>query len=258
MSEACPYCREGIAEFNRTECSSCRTPHHADCWQENGGCTIFGCKEAPADDPKIAIGSREAADAGAQYFLAREGVQTGPFDLAHLQQELTRGTTPPDTLAWKEGTTNWVPLSELLAVSPAGTGALGDVLASSAIDPNDPCPGVMRFGRAFYLLTIFGFGFVKGAFSVIPETTLIGVVLFYIGLFGAATLRTRDVGLNGWLVLLLFVPLANIWLGFHLLLAPRGFAITKKSDLAMKISVWVIIGFVVLMIIGAFLASFGR
>lgn len=116
----------------------------------------------------------------------------------------------------------------------------------------------MRFGRAFYLLSVFGLGFVKGAFSVTPETTAAGVAIFYIGLLGAATLRTRDVGLNGWFVLLLLVPLANLWLGFHLLLAPRGFAITKKSDLAMKISVWVILGFVVLMIIGAFLGSIGR
>lgn len=30
-------------------------PHHEDCYQENGGCTVFGCPQAPADDPKLQV-----------------------------------------------------------------------------------------------------------------------------------------------------------------------------------------------------------
>jgi TM2 domain-containing membrane protein YozV len=30
-------------------------PHHEDCYFENGGCTVFGCKRAPADDPKLQV-----------------------------------------------------------------------------------------------------------------------------------------------------------------------------------------------------------
>jgi len=30
-------------------------PHHEDCYLENGGCTVFGCKRAPADDPKLQV-----------------------------------------------------------------------------------------------------------------------------------------------------------------------------------------------------------
>ncbi|MBZ5493730.1 MAG: NINE protein [Acidobacteriia bacterium] len=30
-------------------------PHHEDCYQENGGCTVFGCKRAPADEPKVQV-----------------------------------------------------------------------------------------------------------------------------------------------------------------------------------------------------------
>jgi TM2 domain-containing membrane protein YozV len=36
-------------------CTACGTPHHEDCYQENGGCTVFGCKRAPADDPKLQV-----------------------------------------------------------------------------------------------------------------------------------------------------------------------------------------------------------
>ncbi|HSK45135.1 MAG TPA: TM2 domain-containing protein, partial [Candidatus Binatia bacterium] len=28
---------------------------HEDCYLENGGCTVFGCKRAPADDPKLQV-----------------------------------------------------------------------------------------------------------------------------------------------------------------------------------------------------------
>src|SRR5262249_54861273 len=36
-------------------CTACGTPHHEDCYQENGGCTVFGCSRAPADDPKLQV-----------------------------------------------------------------------------------------------------------------------------------------------------------------------------------------------------------
>jgi TM2 domain-containing membrane protein YozV len=36
-------------------CTACGMPHHEDCYQENGGCTVFGCARAPADDPKLQV-----------------------------------------------------------------------------------------------------------------------------------------------------------------------------------------------------------
>lgn len=52
----CPYCRSGFEAEDAVQlCPACGTPHHADCFAENGGCTIFGCTAAPADDPKISI-----------------------------------------------------------------------------------------------------------------------------------------------------------------------------------------------------------
>jgi TM2 domain-containing membrane protein YozV len=52
----CPYCRSGFeAEDEVKPCPACNTPHHADCFAENGGCTIFGCTAAPAEEPKITL-----------------------------------------------------------------------------------------------------------------------------------------------------------------------------------------------------------
>src|ERR1051326_391586 len=53
----CPYCRMPFDDTGPAKifCTACGTPHHEDCYQENGGCTVFGCTRAPADDPKLQV-----------------------------------------------------------------------------------------------------------------------------------------------------------------------------------------------------------
>ncbi len=53
----CPYCRAEIVpgESVPAFCGGCGTPHHKECYDENGGCTLFGCKEAPPDEPKVQV-----------------------------------------------------------------------------------------------------------------------------------------------------------------------------------------------------------
>jgi TM2 domain-containing membrane protein YozV len=57
LNPVCPYCRTevGEAEGERTECPGCGTAHHADCYAENGGCTVFGCANAPSDEAKVTV-----------------------------------------------------------------------------------------------------------------------------------------------------------------------------------------------------------
>jgi TM2 domain-containing membrane protein YozV len=56
----CPYCRTKIvAEDGSMVCEGCGTAHHADCYAENGGCTIFGCSKAPGDEPKVSVSTPE-------------------------------------------------------------------------------------------------------------------------------------------------------------------------------------------------------
>jgi hypothetical protein len=63
-AEVCPYCRTRIgAEDGPTVCEGCGTAHHADCYAENGGCTIFGCSKAPGDEPKLSVSTPELAAA---------------------------------------------------------------------------------------------------------------------------------------------------------------------------------------------------
>ncbi len=53
----CPYCRMPFDDAGppRIFCTACGTPHHEDCYMENGGCTVFGCAQAPAEEPKLQV-----------------------------------------------------------------------------------------------------------------------------------------------------------------------------------------------------------
>ncbi len=48
VGKICPYCRFPIKEGEDViVCSECKVPHHRECWEENGGCTTYGCRNAP-------------------------------------------------------------------------------------------------------------------------------------------------------------------------------------------------------------------
>jgi len=38
----CTICGE-LIYFSRVLCSNCDTPHHLDCWEYNGSCSVYGC-----------------------------------------------------------------------------------------------------------------------------------------------------------------------------------------------------------------------
>ena len=39
----CKVCGEPIDEGEIIVCASCNTPHHRDCWEYVGACSIYGC-----------------------------------------------------------------------------------------------------------------------------------------------------------------------------------------------------------------------
>ncbi|QGJ69359.1 Hypothetical protein PBC10988_10330 [Planctomycetales bacterium 10988] len=46
----CRICGEAIGE-ELVYCSHCRTPHHRDCWEYNGSCSVYGCGEVIYREP---------------------------------------------------------------------------------------------------------------------------------------------------------------------------------------------------------------
>src|SRR5437763_261566 len=46
--KVCSICQTGIIAGERVlECSFCGLPFHAECWDENRGCSAYGCQGAP-------------------------------------------------------------------------------------------------------------------------------------------------------------------------------------------------------------------
>ncbi len=44
IGKTCPYCQFPLkADSEAVACPSCKVPHHRECWEENSGCTTFGC-----------------------------------------------------------------------------------------------------------------------------------------------------------------------------------------------------------------------
>ncbi len=43
----CPYCQTEVTPRDEeVVCPSCQVPHHSECWEENGGCAVYGCRSA--------------------------------------------------------------------------------------------------------------------------------------------------------------------------------------------------------------------
>jgi TM2 domain-containing membrane protein YozV len=107
----CPYCRTPIEPDDEIhKCSACGTVHHLECWEENGGCTVFGCANAPVEEAKITLTDGDMAgsplDATPQFDSAltwespgQEGVpapQGAPGQsTAPVRQQPAAGSAPP-------------------------------------------------------------------------------------------------------------------------------------------------------------------
>jgi hypothetical protein len=135
----------------------------------------------------------------------------------------------------------------------------------------DPCAGRMRFGRRMYFFSslagicLWGAmsGFLSGSLSVktsahgwLPEKVmdlmpLLSLIILPACIFGPAFLRARDLGMSGWNALLLLCPIVNLFIGYNLAFAPRGYAITRKADAFQRAVKWVLLG--LLALIGIFL-----
>ena len=86
-STLCPYCQGQISESEESVlCSGCETPHHKDCYEENNGCTVFGCKCAPPEEPKLSVSAPDLLHAGT----------TASVDLAgSVSPSITPAPVPP-------------------------------------------------------------------------------------------------------------------------------------------------------------------
>lgn len=160
MSEpVCPYCRMAFDEAAppRIFCTACGMPHHEDCYRENGGCTVFGCKCAPADDPKLQVSQSD---------LSAIPVAAQPY--APVPQQYVAPQYQPSAYGGPLG------LSQAAATAPAPVPASAPY-APAAYQPYAPALG---YGRSYKSRTTY---IVLGIFL-----GALGVHNFYAGYVGRA------------------------------------------------------------------------
>ena len=112
MESTCPYCREPLSAGSVQECPTCHLPHHADCWEENHGCTVFGCASAPGDEPRLAVSTAEAGTT-----QGTNGAVVPPYPAPPPlmpPMPLPGGVTLPFAAA---PIVNWIPAAVLFAIS---------------------------------------------------------------------------------------------------------------------------------------------
>lgn len=64
-SAVCPICCTAIAPGDAvTVCPDCKTPHHAECWSENHGCSTYGCASAAHQETHTTDGGGAGAVPG--------------------------------------------------------------------------------------------------------------------------------------------------------------------------------------------------
>ena len=87
VGKTCPYCQTPLKPHDMVViCAACDIPHHAECWQENHGCTTFGCsqgRDVAAGDAAAAGPPTELLQTPGNYLRCPEcGYLMDPFTLA--------------------------------------------------------------------------------------------------------------------------------------------------------------------------------
>ncbi len=221
------------------------------------------------------------------WFYAKGAEKFGPFPLAHLiALAKEAGLDPRLDLVWRPGMGDWLPAGEVegifekrapeavaepaAAAASAGGGVWADVPDyGDAAMPRAKYPGMGRFGYFFGMmigLPLLAVGFVF-AFPMLND--LVGqpyagwLPVVFMGLVGLLALgivlgRLGNLGMSGWWLLGMLVPILNLWLGYRLTACPPGYAVAKKMDgigIALAILYW--LGFLVSMALGIYLVLVG-
>jgi len=70
-------------------CSSCHTPHHKECWEENKGCTTYGCKNNP-NSKSIDVGNQTVENI--QQMLVQEKQNVKTIECPYCKKQIEEGS----------------------------------------------------------------------------------------------------------------------------------------------------------------------
>ncbi len=215
-----------------------------------------------------------------EWWVSRGGQRFGPVDFATLVESAQAGRLEPRSdLVIGGDLEDWVPAGEVDGIFERSEPEVGDEETAGHKPPNDSMAdsGSYDFGEKQTQLKLPGaprLGYILGV-TVLPTILIIGLgkilpqlqsfagpdigrfvplVVFVIptSLVLAITVkRFQNLGMNGWWILGLLVPLLNWWLNYRLIACPPGYVFTKKLD----VWGWILAVLYWLSIIGSIVAA---
>jgi len=88
----CPYCQTNIKESaDKVVCPACHTPHHKECWEENRGCTTYGCSNNPNTNSKRIDVGNETVESLKQ-MLVKDEVYVNTIECPNCKKEIEEGS----------------------------------------------------------------------------------------------------------------------------------------------------------------------
>lgn len=189
-----------------------------------------------------------------QWFFSTGGERFGPVGFDYLLDLAKSGKLDPrNDMVWTTTLSDWEPAGEVEGLferrsvkkdeaSLDGTSAFA---ATGTFDgspiPKAHFPGTGRIGCLMGTLVVPVVLMVGWQFAVpflqphVPANLggYLPMVIFpVVGLLWLATVvkRFRNVGMSGWWLFGLLVPILNLWLGYRLLACPAGYSGRRKLD----------------------------
>lgn len=203
-----------------------------------------------------------------QWFFSSGGERFGPVGFDELLEMAREGKLDPrNDLVWSAGFDDWEPaghvegLFERRAVRKEGESMEGgDAFARTGTYEPVPIPKAVfpGTGRIGYLMgmAVMPAALVTGWYFVIPflkpevpeayavYLPLVAPPLALLMALATQVKRFRNLGMSGWWLFGLLVPVLNLWLGFRSLACPAGYAKQRKLDVPgrlVAVLYWVVI-----------------
>jgi len=225
------------------------------------------------------------------WYYTMNGERQGPVALGVLQTLVSKGRLSESDMAWKNGMGDWVAVTSIKGISakpksdpisppplPVGgkpSGSMSTISDASIYEgpttiaevQSEREPEYTGIGRLAYffmpmiiLAAWFGiFYLFEEKINDLVETKSIFAGFAILGILVLSlTLpifsRLKNLGMSGWNILWLLVPIMSWWIGYRLSACPPGYHHHKRLDLAAKI----ILGFYIasmVLAIGMFFLS---
>lgn len=161
----CPYCRMPLETAQEAAhlCPVCGTPHHEDCWEENGGCTVFGCAAAPIEEALVRVSGDDLHHGHSPGHLNTSGVSQAASPHFPPAETGSFGTPPPP------------PLRPPFPGQSSGTISTPTIDPSGAAFPHPELQPEACFDRQTYVLLAVFCGYL-GAHNLYANRTTAGII----------------------------------------------------------------------------------